>query len=114
MFARIHAQKNAISNTLRNLQKLWFYKVLIIFASPADLTSAELERGMPESWRLGWEKLPYGVPPRQNSSLSPGLVRVISTVPDASSITEWAERHADNLQGGTPLLIFFTLLLRSR
>src|ERR1700722_20789771 len=50
----------------------------------------------------------------ENSRLSPGLVCVLRIVPEASSITECADRQAESRQGGTALLTFFTVLFRSR
>src|SRR5437879_12302136 len=67
-----------------------------------------------QSWRAGSSKSSFVVLAEENSSLSPALVWVICTVPDASSTTECADRHADRRQGGTPLLTFFTFLWRSR
>ena len=42
------------------------------------------------------------------------IVCVEWIVPEANSSTECAERQADSRQGATPLLIFFTFLLRSK
>src|SRR6266581_7048283 len=50
----------------------------------------------------------------ENSSVSPGLVWVVWIVPEASSSTECADRHADSRQGAIPLVTFFTFFLRSR
>ena len=47
-----------------------------------------------------------------NSSVSPRCVWVLRIVPDASSSTECADKHADSRHGGTLLLSFLIWFLR--
>lgn len=114
VFARIHAHENAISDALRKLSKVGFYKAFEApWRDPAS-PKQRMDGGTIKSRERRCQYSPLGGSTGENSSLSPGLVCVSWIVPAASSTTECAERQADSLQAGTQLLTFFTFLFRSR
>jgi hypothetical protein len=116
VFARIHARENTERSRCYESLKTEFDKTCGALARSA----LPMSRSQPDGQKrlklavCGVQAADQRGSAEENSSLSPGLVCVLSIEPIASSTTECAERQADRRQGGTPLLTFFTFLLRSK